>query len=272
MLSVTGLLLFGSNQMDVPVSDNEAGEREVCSADHRSFRHLERVTYKMYYNWNFVWVEAGDVTFTVRETDSTYYFKAEGKTKPSYDWMFKVHDVYESKVRKSDLKPVWSRRQVEEGNYRLYHEHWMDHQKGVARSIRGKTKETAKESIIPIEDCFQDVLSIIYFLRNSGIHRYDPGEELPVKLFIDDSIYQVKVRYMGKEKAKRIKGLGKVDVQRIIPDLVAGDVFTEGSKMNVWVSRDGNRLPLLVESPILVGSIKAVIDSYDHLLEPLEIE
>lgn len=267
-----GALLVGSNQMDTPVNASKANGKEFCSAEHKSFGHLERVNYKMYYNWNFVWVEAGDVTFTVRETDSTYYFKAEGKTKAAYDWIFKVHDIYESKVRKEDLKPIWSRRQVEEGNYRLYHEHWMDHKNGVARSIRGKTRETAKETIVPIEDCFQDVLSIIYFLRNSGIHEYKKGEELPVSLFIDDSIYHVKVRYMGSEKEKRIKGLGKVDVQRIIPDLVAGEVFTEESKMNVWVSRDGNRLPLLVESPILVGSIKAVIDSYDHLLVPLDVE
>lgn len=243
-----------------------------CEPRYNSFTHREKLTYQMYYNWNFVWVPAGEVVFEVNETSDHYEFKAEGKSLSSYDWFFKVHDIYESKVRKSDLKPVWSRRQVAEGNYRLYHEHWMDHEKGTARSIRGKTREAARESTVPIEDCFQDILSVIYFMRNSGIHEYKPGEQLPVKLFIDDSIYQVKVRYLGEERKKRIKGLGRMDVQRVIPDLVAGDVFKEGDKMNVWVSKDDNRLPLMIESPILVGSVKAVIKSYENLLTSLEID
>ena len=226
----------------------------------------------MYYNWNFVWVEAGEVTFQVTETSDEYYFKAVGKTKSSYEWFFKVYDVYESRVRKSDLKPVWSRRQVEEGKYRLYHEHWMDHEKGEARSIRGRDKSSAKEKMVPIEDCFQDILSMMYFLRNSGIHQYDPGKHLPVNLFIDDSVYQVRVKYMGGEQDKKIKGLGKMDVQRIIPDLVAGNVFTEQAKMNVWVSQDENRIPLMIESPILVGSVKAILNDYEHLLVPLNVK
>lgn len=242
-----------------------------CDANHQSFAHREKATYKMYYNWNFVWVPAGEVTFQVEESATHYYYKAEGKSYPSYDWFFKVHDIYESKVRKTDLKPVWSRRQVAEGNYRLYHEHWMNHEAGTAESLRGKTKETAKLKTVPIEDCFQDVLSVIYFLRNSGIHEYKKGEKLPVNLFIDDSVYQVRVKYMGKDGRKNIRGLGKLEVQRVIPELVAGDVFKEGDQMQVWVSNDNNRLPVLIESPIMVGSVKAVLIDYENLLEPLAV-
>jgi len=270
---VMGLMHFSDSQAPVERNRDQTNDSvNECQPQYNSFAHREKVTYQMYYNWNFVWVPAGEVVFEVKESNDHYEFKAEGKSLSSYDWFFKVHDIYESRVRKSDLKPVWSRRQVAEGNYRLYHEHWMDHEKGTARSIRGKTRETARETTVPIEDCFQDILSVIYFMRNSGIHEYKPGEQLPVKLFIDDSIYQVKVRYMGKERKKNIKGLGRIDVQRVIPDLVAGEVFSDGDKMNVWVSKDDNRLPLMIESPILVGSVKAVIKSYENLLTPLEVD
>jgi hypothetical protein len=41
--------------------------------------------------------------------------------------------------------------------------------------------------------------------------------------------------------------------------------------MVVWVSQDGNRIPVLIESPIKVGSIKAVLNAYENLKYPLEI-
>ena len=165
--SWNGRINYGESGNSETIINNE-----ICSPSHNSFVDSEKVTYKVYYNWNFVWIPAGEATFTVSESEDEFYFKAEGSSYSSYDWFFKVHDVYESKVRKSDLKPVWSRRQVAEGRHRLYHEHFIDYETGTARSIRGKSAEDAKEKIIPVGDCFQDILSIIYFLRNSGIHTF----------------------------------------------------------------------------------------------------
>jgi hypothetical protein len=249
-----------------------SSENELCSPSHRSFVDREKVTYKVYYNWNFVWIPAGEATFTVSESDDEYYFKAEGTSYPSYDWFFKVHDIYESKVRKSDLKPIWTKRQVAEGRYRLYHEHYIDHESGTARSIKGKTAEDASEKTVDVGDCFQDILSSIYFLRNSGIHTMDKGEKLPVNLFIDDTTYQVNVEYLGGDGRKKIKGLGKVKVQRITPDLLTGSVFRAEDEMNVWVSHDENRLPVMVESPIIVGSVKVFITDYENLIQPLDLK
>ncbi len=69
---------------------------------------------------------------------------------------------------------------------------------------------------------------------------------------------------MGKE-AKKIKGLGSFDVLNISPDLIEGHVFEDGDKMNIWVSNDSNRIPLLIESPLAVGSVKAVLKSHQGL-------
>ena len=40
------------------------------------------------------------------------------------------------------------------------------------------------------------------------------------------------------------------------PLLIKGTIFEGGEKMTVWVSDDGNRIPVRIESPISVGSIK----------------
>jgi len=46
-------------------------------------------------------------------------------------------------------------------------------------------------------------------------------------------------------------------------------IFKEGDEMTVWVSDDKNRIPLLVETPILVGSIKAKVQSIKNNKYPL---
>ena len=71
-------------------------------------------------------------------------------------------------------------------------------------------------------------------------------------------------------KKKKIKKLGKFKTIKVVPELIVGEVFKEGDKMNIWVSDDENRVPLMIESPISVGSVKAVLKSYDGLRYPLK--
>jgi len=44
-------------------------------------------------------------------------------------------------------------------------------------------------------------------------------------------------------------------------EVVAGDIFKGDQKIYVWVTDDGNKLPILIESPIRVGSVMARVKS-----------
>ncbi len=46
-------------------------------------------------------------------------------------------------------------------------------------------------------------------------------------------------------------------------------IFEGGEKMTVWVSDDDNHIPLRIESPISVGSIKVDMMGYRNLRHPL---
>jgi hypothetical protein len=39
--------------------------------------------------------------------------------------------------------------------------------------------------------------------------------------------------------------------------------------MKIYVSDDQNRLPIMIESPVSVGSVKAVLQSYEGLRFPM---
>ena len=62
--------------------------------------------------------------------------------------------------------------------------------------------------------------------------------------------------------------MGTFKAIKIVPLLIEGTIFKGGEKMTVWVSDDANHLPLRVDSPILVGSIKVDLMEYDNLRNP----
>ena len=244
-----------------------------CSIYNNSFQHGETITYKLYYNWNFVWLAAGEVTFRVREKEDQYHLSAHGSTYKSYEWFYKVRDKYDTYVDKNTLLPVISIRDVHEGKYRLYDKVTFDQARAKAYSMRGKSKETAEMAEYSIENCMHDVLSIIYYTRNIEFGAYQSGEKIPVKIFMDKEVWPLRVEYQGKEENVKVKGLGRFNTIRFSPEVISGYVFGEGgAAMNVWVSDDKNKIPLIIESPVSVGSVKAVLKEYNGLRYDLAAE
>ena len=54
--------------------------------------------------------------------------------------------------------------------------------------------------------------------------------------------------------------------------LVEGTIFKGGEDLLVWITADKNRVPLLVEAKILVGTVKASFKYAVNLKYPLKYE
>jgi len=241
-----------------------------CSIENRTFQGGEKLVYRIYYKIGFVWVPAALVHFEVNDEGDQYFIQADGKTLSSYEWFYKVHDHYETRLSKETLLPNSCLRDIHEGKYHLYDEVVFDQPNQVANSLRGKTKEKAKWTKYSVDPCMHDLLSIIYFTRNRSFDSLEPEETFPVSIFMDKKVWPLKVKYKGRKERKKIKGNGRWDVLQFSPEVIAGTVFEEGTEMNVWVSDDKNRVPVLIESPLSVGSVKVVLKEYENLLYETE--
>lgn len=160
------------------------------------------------------------------------------------------------------MLPIYSERSVNEGDYHIFEKinfTQTARQTTVWRAPKRGEAETKTEH--KVNDCVHDVLSALYFLRNVDFENRQKGYTVPFKVFMDQEEYPLKFKYDGKEGRKKIHGLGRYNTMRFQPEVVVGNVFKDGNKMQVWVSDDGNRLPLLIESPISVGSVKMVLKS-----------
>ncbi|MCB0657578.1 MAG: DUF3108 domain-containing protein [Saprospiraceae bacterium] len=245
---------------------------DLCEVGNSVFQDGETIIYKLYYNWNFIWLAAGEVEFKVKEYPTYLKVSARGKTYPSYEWFFKVDDYFEAHLDKETLLPTLSIRDVHEGSYTRYDKVILDQKSHQVVYSWGPDKLDTKTSQKAVDGCMHDILSVIYTLRNVNVGSWQTNQQLPVNIFLDKESWQVAVTMVEKYEEKRVKGQGKAETHHLSPQLVSGSVFKEGDRMEIWVSADANHIPLLIESPVSVGSIKAVIKSWSNLKYPFELD
>jgi hypothetical protein len=239
-----------------------SAQSDFCGLRNTSFQTGEQLRFKVYYNMGAIWVGAGEAVFNVsREklgSRDVYHIIGDGKTLKSYEWFYKVRDRYESYVDVETMLPVRFIRNVNEGGFKIYNNVSFNQEVGRAVSTGG---------VFTVPRCIQDVLSAIYYARNIEYGRYQPGAKIPFKMFLDDKVYELYIRYAGKERIKT--RYGTFNTIKITPLLIEGTIFTGGEKMSVWVTDDANHLPVRIDSPIAVGSIKVDLMGYENLRNPL---
>lgn len=235
---------------------------EICGARNLTAQHGETVIYDVYYTLAGAYIKAGEATFTTKveklNGKPVFHIVADGKTNEKYDWIYKVRDRYESYIDTATMEPLKFVRSVQEGDHKHY--------ENITFNQSAKTAVTDK-GVYKMPDCIQDVISAVYSARNINFDNYKKDDKIPFKMFLDNEIYDMYIRYLGKEDVKT--KFGKFKAHKFRPLVVKGNIFEGGEKMTVWVSDDPNHIPLRVESPILVGSVKMDMMGYGGLKHPL---
>ena len=227
-----------------------------------AFQPQEKISYNVYYNVIGIYVNAGNATFTTSseklQNENVFHVVGEGSTNPHYDWIFKVRDRYESYFTASDLQPVKFIRNINEGKYKKHEEISFDRETNTAITNKGVYK---------VPENVQDVLSIMYYARNINYGQYKTDDKIPFSMFIDDKVYSMYIHYVGKETIKT--KFGKLNVIKLKPLLLKGSVFDGGEKMTIWITDDLNHIPVRIEGPIIVGTVKIDLVNYENLKYPV---
>jgi hypothetical protein len=241
---------------------NHTYNEDFCGTKNTAFNAGESVTMKVFYNTMGMYVGAGEATFNTSldrfNGKAAYHCVGEGKSYPFFDKFFKVRDKYESYIDTSTMQPMKFVRNTDEGGYKIYNNVTFNHNAGTATSTNG---------VFKTPNCIQDVVSAIYYARNINFDKYKVGDKIPFDMFLDDEVFHMYIRYLGKEKIKT--QYGKFRAIKFKPLLLKGTIFQGGENMTAWVSDDPNHLLLRVESPISVGNIKIDMYGYRNLKYPL---
>lgn len=238
-----------------------------------SFKTGEEIKYIINYNWGAIWMTTGEVTFSVTTAEmynsKVFHFTGVGGTYPKYDWFFKVRDKYESYVDTLNLKPYRFVRDVNEGNNHLKDDYVFNRARGKVFMLTTKKEKPLKFDSLNVSNCVNDVITTIYYARCLDFSSHKPNDTIPVSFVLDGEVFNSYIRYMGTEVIES-ELLGKVRCIKFKPKLVEGTIFKGGEGMTVWVTDDNNKVPVHVETPIIVGTIKVNLGSYSNLRHPLE--
>lgn len=244
-----------------------------CAIENEAFTSGEQIVYQTYYNWGFIWLDAGEVTFNVEQSDHKgipcYHITGVGGTYPSYDWIYKVRDRFECWVDTSSLKPFRYIRDIKEGGRYFYNECFFNFNTQKAYCVTKEQKKPARLDTVNISPCAFDPLTMIYYSRVVDFSKCKVRDTVPITLFLDNKVYDLYARYLGKDKLK-LDDKNTFNCIKFSPKLVEGTIFKGGEGMTVWSTDDKNRIPVYVEAPILVGMVKAKIVRWKGLKNKLE--
>jgi len=245
-----------------------------CKVNNFSFKAGEQLNYHIYYSWGAIWMSAGEASFNtyktkIKETEC-YHFVGTGATFPKYDWFYKVKDKYESYADTANLWPLRFMRNAYEGGNYTFDDYIFDISKNKVYTSSKRNKKIIPLDSIKITSCTKDVLTAIYYTRCMDFSKYKPNDTIPITFVLDGEVFYSYVKYLGKEEIKSDVLGGTVRCIKFKPKLIEGTLFKGGEEMTVWVTDDKNRVPVYVETPILVGSIKVKLASYSNLRNKID--
>ena len=234
----------------------------------------ERLSYDVYFNWKFVWLKAANADMKTQSTtykgDGAYRTSLTGKTSGVVDGLYHVCDTLISIVSSSDLSPLFYSKAAHEGkSYNAYEEavyNYSGYPTVKARLKNWRDKNLKSDTLLTSQKCFYDPVSLLYFMRSLNYENMPVNGYVTIPVVFTDESFNVKVTYKKTEtievKGEKIKAV-KYSLS------VNGEVFeNKKESVFVWLSCDENRVPVLIETKLKVGSIKALLKNVSGCKNP----
>ena len=265
--------------MALPLHAQENTDSTACipvrtvNPDSLAFGAGEKVSFVLHYKWGAINSDVGHATVRldtlVFNGHKAFRCTLEGRTTRLYDLFFKVREEFSAWFTYEGLRPLKFYRHSREGDYEAKNTYIYDWSVPdphiVADLYTSKRGWHSKD--IPLTRCTFDLPALFYFARNMDFDIIEPGRKYPMTFAIDDEVFNVYFILYGRETIK-VKGLGKVRTIKFAAKLLEGEVFKGETDMMIWVSDDDNRLPVYFAAPLLVGTAKGRMASYEGLRHP----
>lgn len=86
----------------------------------------------------------------------------------------------------------------------------------------------------------------------------EPGKSVYIRLFDSKKVWNVEVKVLRKEKIER--GSKEIDTIVIKPLMESEGIFYRKGDILIWLTDDSSRLPVMLRTKVLIGSVVATIE------------
>jgi len=222
-------------------------KHEVLPASGRPFGPGESLKFSVQYGF----VKAGTAYLEVpqlREWNgrSVYQLVARAESNSFFSRFYKVRNRIESVWDKNGLFTWRYSENRREGGYRTNSQIDFDHDHHQARYGDGQT--------FPIPPQVQDALSAFYYTRFQPLPL---GGSIVFDYHASRKSQPLEVKVLGRERVET--PAGTFDCVAIEPILKAGGIFKNKGRLVIWLTDDERRMPVLMRSKVMIGSISVVL-------------
>jgi hypothetical protein len=210
-----------------------------------------------------VWVEK---EIQIHKEKPCYKLTVHGYSIGFWRTVFRIEDVWSSLVDTLSLQPKFSQRLIEEGKYHLREDVNYEYNKTAeskAHIWRKHPDRGAEEFHFKVPNPVEDVVSGFYAIRRIDFEKMKKGDTLIFNTFVDKENYKFKIRYMGKGMVST--DAGKFKAIKLVPIMPPNKLFKGEESLKFWISDDKNKIPLLAEAHLFVGSVKLELNTFKGL-------
>ncbi|MEZ0483682.1 DUF3108 domain-containing protein [Fibrella aquatica] len=232
-----------------------------------SFGPGEHIEYRVHYGIINAAEARVDVAHSLYSVNGRpcYQVNVFGRTTGAFDLVTKVRDTWRSYIDTAAILPQKFYTNIQENSYRKEENVTFNHTTNTV-----KAEEKTEKDLFRVPDNVHDVVSSYYFLRTIDFNKIGIGTIIELPAFYDNAVYNMKVKYRGKETIKT--KFGKINTIKLSPIMSSNGFFKGEDALLMWVSDDINKVPLKVEVELAIGSLDMDIKSYSGLKQKLAIQ
>jgi len=259
LFGLVGLLLFSGHAW--------AGQPgEVLGV----YRGGERLVYDV----TWLGIKAGQATLEALGAvqlngEPAYHLMTTATSTPWISKIYRVDDRSESYLAQDSPRALRFEKHLREGRYRHSSRTDFDHARGIASfryldfgpvpreiSRLEEAEQYGKyvEQEFPLNPGALDELSVLYYVRTQTLM---PGNTVRARVFASRKNWDLEVNVLRRETLET--ALGRRETLVVEPLLKFEGIFQRKGRMIVWITDDPERIPVQMQSEIIIGSFFATL-------------
>lgn len=222
----------------------------------KAFGVGERLVYDVGYSF----LTAGEAVMTIPRIDTLegrpcYQILFTVNSTPSFSWIFKVEDRYETMVDVDALFPWRFSQKIREGKYSRDFEATLDQRRHIAR---------VGDKEYPIPPNVHDIVSAFYFARTMDYSTMRPGQKTLLPNFYKDTTHVLAIKFLGYQRID--VDAGEFDCVLVEPLVTEGGLFKSEGRIIIWMTNDERKIPVKVSTQVAIGSIDSELREYSGVI------
>ncbi len=235
----------------------------VRSIPQSSFGRGETIKYTVHYGL----INGGEATVetagSLERVNDRPCYKAtvSGKTTGSFDFFLRIRDQWRAYIDTTSILPLRAQREIAEKNYRKKETVEFDHLHDLAE-VTDHTHNNAR-STVKVANNSLELVSGFYYLRTLNFERMHVGDVVRVPGYFDGDNFMLEVVFKGREVVET--KAGDVRTFKLVPRLPNNKLFRGENAISVYFSDDRNKIPVLFQAEMFVGTVKVDMTGYKGL-------